>query len=133
MSIDISEHFQKAATCASAWTHDDVRKTVAAIAKRHPGARVDWEPGDEEWARVLDPEGDGLIALVCAKVPLGFIRGSSPPDESLGDFVWLTVSSTTDASYKVDPEVLDQSFGRTVSRKLNFDAISADDIWWATV
>jgi hypothetical protein len=133
MTTDITIQFQKAAARASAWTHNDVSKTVAAVAKRHPGARVDWEPGDEEWARVLDPGGHGLIALICARIPLGFIRGTAPWDESLEDVVWLSVSSTADVLYKVDPEVLDQTFGRTVSRNLNYDSVSADDIWWATV
>jgi len=131
MTTDITSKFEEAAKSASTWTHAFVHDMVQDICASHPGARVDWEPGDEEWARVLEAEGDDIIAFVCAKFPVGFIRGEGPAGDH--PFVWISVPSTDASVFSVRPEVLDQLFGRSVSRRPDYDRLSADEIWWATV
>ena len=133
MTTDITAKFEAAAKGATTWTHTDVQEMVQAIKAGHPGARIDWEPGDEEWARVLEPEEDGIIAFVCAKFPIGFIRGDRRPAGRTHSFVWISVPSTDASVYSVRPEVLDQVFGRSVSRSLDYGKVSANEIWWATV
>jgi hypothetical protein len=133
MSIDITYQFEKAAAGIDTWTSSDVWEALKIVTTARPSARVDWEPGDEEWARVVDSEVSEILALICAKIPLGFIRSDIPTSGSTGGLVWITVPSTDESVYKISPEVLDRIFGRTVSRNLNYDAISADDVWWATV
>jgi len=133
MTTDITAKFEEAAKNASTWTNADTHEMLQAVSAAHPGARVDWEPGDEEWARVLESEGDGIIAFVCAKLPIGFISGDARPAGGKHPFVWILVPSTDAAVYSVNPEVLDQVFGRSVSRSLDYDKVSADEVWWATV
>jgi hypothetical protein len=133
MTRDITTEFEDAATRAADWTHADVATLLEAVTNEHPHAQADWEPGDEEWGRVLDPDGEHVIALICAKLPLGFIRGEAPVLRSPHRFVWISAESMDAASYRVVPEVLDRLFGRAVSRNLTYDEVSAQDIWWATV
>ncbi len=133
MTTDITAKFEAAAKSATTWTRADVQEMAQAIKTGHPGARIDWEPGDEEWARVLEPEGDGIIAFVCAKIPIGFICGDGRPTECTHPFVWISVPSIDASVYSVRPEVLEQVFGRSVSRSLDYGKVSADEIWWTTV
>src|SRR5690554_1876791 len=92
MNVNITHEFEKAALAARKWTHEHVRHILEALTTEHPGARVSWEAGDEEWARVLSPEGGETIALVCAKIPLAFFRGGIAPRAYVGDLVWITVA-----------------------------------------
>lgn len=133
MITDITDRFEMAAAASAVWTHTGVATTLEALTAQYPGARVDWEPGDEEWARVIVPDANQIIALICARIPLGFLSEATPPREYVEGFVWITIRSVSDASFKIDPEVLDRIFERHVSRNLDYDAVSANDVWWATV
>ena len=133
MIIDITDRFEMAAAASAVWTHTGIATTLEALTAQYPGARVDWEPGDEEWARVIASDANQTIALICASIPLGFLRAAAPPRECVEGFIWITIRSVSDATFKIDPEVLDRIFERHVSRNLDYDAISANDVWWATV
>jgi hypothetical protein len=70
---------------------------------------------------------------ITSKFPVGFIRGNGQPAGGDHPFVWISVPSTDASVFSVRPEVLEQLFGRSVSRSRDYDTLSADEIWWATV
>lgn len=133
MTTDLTDQFQKAAQVPERWTTAGVERALAVVVAAHPGARVDWEPGDEEWARVIAPASDEIVALICARIPFAFIRGDAPLHNDPEYLSWVAISASSDPAFRIDPAVLDRVFGRPVSRNLDYDAVSAEDIWWATV
>ncbi|KYF72244.1 hypothetical protein BE15_18950 [Sorangium cellulosum] len=97
-----------------------------------PGSSVDWEPGDEEWGRVLDADTE-IVGLVCARIPIGAVRDDVPRSELPSGVTWIRFKSTRERHYQVAPEILEKVFGREVSRSIDYGALSLDELWWATV
>jgi hypothetical protein len=132
MRRDLNELFRDGLAGASTWTHAKAGQALQALAAHRPGSRMDWEPGDEEWGRIVDADG-GVVGLVCARIPIGAARDDIPRSQ-LPDFVtWILFKSMDEPVYHVTPEILEEVFGRQVSRNVDDGSLSLNDLWWATV
>ncbi len=130
MTVDIGCHFRSAQAALITWVHDDVRDALDLLAG--DDLRIEWEPGDEEWGRILDSRGN-VCALVCARVPLGIASEHMDPERLTKRLSWITVSSMSEKLFEVDRTVLEQVFTRPMSTSLDYSRLSANDLWWATV
>ncbi|WP_159397848.1 hypothetical protein [Sorangium cellulosum] len=132
MKQDLSDVFRHSRAASSTWTHEKVLDILHALAARAPGASVDWEPGDEEWGRVLDADNE-VLGLVCARVPIGAARDDVPLSELPSAVVWIQFRHIHDHNYRIAPEILEEVFGFRVSRNVDYEDLSMNDLWWATV
>ncbi|WP_437577320.1 hypothetical protein [Sorangium sp. So ce887] len=132
MKQDLSDIFRHGLAASAAWTHEKVHDTLQALAVHSPGSSVDWEPGDEEWGRVLDADTE-IVGLVCARIPIGAVRDDVPRSELPNDVTWIRFTSTRERDYQVAPQILEKVFRREVSRMIDYGALSLDELWWATV
>ena len=132
MNTNINKHLEEAVSRRTGWTEARVRSTLAHLAAQSTGSSVDWEPGDEEWARVVGSDGS-VLALVCARFPFVFVPAGAMATHPLEGVTWISVPSMDASVFSVDPTTLEQAFGRAVSQQLDYEAVSAHDIWWATV
>lgn len=132
MKQDLGELFQHGRAASATWTHERVDEALQALAVQSPGSRVDWEPGDEEWGRVVDTDG-GVVGLVCARIPIGAARNDISRAGLPKFLIWIGFGSTNEPEFQVAPEILEEVFGRQVSRSINYRSLSLNDLWWATV
>ena len=130
---DITKQVEKASRLRSDWTEARVRSTLADFVSRNPGSSIDWEPGDEEWARVLSTPKGEVIAFICARLPLAFEVADEVGVRPSAGVLWISVPSMSARALCVDQAALEQAFGREVSSNLDYRSVSANDIWWATV
>ncbi|MEM9493417.1 MAG: hypothetical protein AAGC55_29990 [Myxococcota bacterium] len=131
MRRDLNELFRDGMAAAMSWNYDEVERALSAAAVTCPGHRVVWEPGGEQWGWVLDAS-ERVLALVCARIPLGAIRRGLVPIDGPEAMVWLRFESLDDRDFTVRPEVLEQVFGRPVSRAVDYRALSLRALWQAT-
>jgi hypothetical protein len=117
------------------WNIQRAREVVTRLCTQLPNARVDWDEGDEEWARVI--VGSDPVILVSAKLPL--VIAQEPHDkltidgaEELG-FIGYAVDDFSKKQHYVEKSFLESVFGRELSGNLSYDALSINDLWWATV
>ncbi|WP_437609179.1 hypothetical protein WMF20_49580 [Sorangium sp. So ce834] len=132
MKQDLSDVFRHSRAASATWTHDKVQDVLQALAARSPGSWVDWEPFDEEWGRVLDADNKTL-GFVCARVPIGAARDDLPTAELPSAVTWIQFRSIHDHNYRIAPEILEEIFGFEVSRNVDYEDLSMNDLWWATV
>jgi len=135
MKKDLSKAFQEAQGNVGNWSLPDVRALLDFIAVSRASSHIDWEPGDEEWGRVL--EGNAVVAFVCAKVPLVVLHKSlielvSSINKDGGPLV-VVAESFGSESYSVDRQVLESLFGHCITVNISCDSLSITDLWWATV
>ena len=126
---DLTSTFLSAARGGQRPTVTAVLSVLTGLAK-DVGGTVDWEPGGEEWGRVL--LGGSVVALVCARVSLVLV-GPTAPAHSLLGFEVVVVTSFAVQEYRVDHVLLESIFGRPLSRHVNWERMSIDELWWATV
>jgi hypothetical protein len=132
MKQDLCDIFRHSCAASATWTHEKIRDALQALAAHSPGCSVDWEPGDEEWGRVLDADTE-IVGLVCARISIGAARDDVPRSELPSDVTWIRLKSTRERDYKVAPEILEKVFGREFSGSVDYGALSLDELWWATV
>ncbi|WP_159397847.1 hypothetical protein [Sorangium cellulosum] len=132
MKQDLSDIFRHGLATSATWTRENVREALQVLASYSPGSYVEWEPGDEEWGRVLDSDNE-IVGLVCARIPIGAVRDDVPRSELPSAVTWILFKSTSEPYYQVAPEVLKEVFRREVSRNIDYGSLSLDDLWWATV
>ncbi|WP_437634842.1 hypothetical protein [Sorangium sp. So ce854] len=132
MKQDLSDIFRQSRAASATWTHEKVQDVLRALAASSPGSSVDWEPFDEQWGRGLDA-GDDVLGFVCARVPIGAARDDVPLSELPSDVAWIRFRSTNDHDYRIAPELLEEVFGREISRNVDYEDLSMNDLWWATV
>ncbi|XYH97997.1 hypothetical protein ACMHYB_61370 [Sorangium sp. So ce1128] len=132
MKQDLSDVFRYGHAASANWTREKVREALRALVARSPGSWVDWEPGDEQWGRVLDADND-VLGLVCARVPIGAARDDVPLAELPSAVTWIQFRHMHDHRYRVAPELLEEVFGRKISRNVDYEDLSMNDLWWATV
>lgn len=132
MKQDLSDIFQQSRPASATWTHEKVQDVLQALAALSPGSWVDWEPFDEQWGRVLDADDD-VLGFVCARVPIGAARDDVPLSDLPSDVAWIRFRSTNDHDYRIAPELLEEVFGREISRNVDYEDLSLGDLWWATV
>jgi hypothetical protein len=114
------------------WGERDTMNALKAIAAACAGSRVDWEEGSEEWGRVLS-ETDEVVALVWTRIPLGFAI-SSLAKCPIGDLpIVLRVDDLADENFRISRDLIEQVLARPVSDNLDYEKLSAQDLWWATV
>lgn len=127
---NLNSLFRAARSYPGEWSRNDVQEMLEVLAG--PGCQIDWEPGDEEWGRVVDTCGD-VRALVCARAPICIGLESVEAARPGTAVSWLTVPSMSEPIYEVDRRILEEMFGRPLSVSVDFSKISIDDLWWATV
>ncbi|WP_437682784.1 hypothetical protein [Sorangium sp. So ce131] len=132
MKQDLSETFRQGLAASAPWTHEKVHDALQALAAHSSGSSVDWEPGDEEWGRVLDADTE-IVGLVCARIPVGAVRDDVPRSDLPRDVTWIPFKSTRERDYQVAPEILEKVFRREVSQNIDYGALSLDELWWATI
>lgn len=125
---DLTSAFQSAARGGRRPSRVEITSALHGLSMA-VGGTVDWEVG-EEWGRVL--RGDCVIAFVCTRVPLALAKRSVPTHALLG-FDVVVVDSFDDQEYRVDRQVLEKLFGRPLSRNIDWDGLSIEELWWATV
>jgi len=130
---DLTAILAKAITAKQFWHSSKVLAVLHTVESLIPNARVDWEQGDEESGRIIMPDGR-VAALVCARLPFGFISAPEVDPAALPtELTWVQVASMSDAAFMVDQRALEYAFGRQLSDNVDYTALSAQDLWWATV
>lgn len=71
---DITGWLHEAAARMPSWNAERYQAASAAIIKAQSSLRLDWEPGDEAWARFF--EGDNVVALLRESAPLAVVVGN---------------------------------------------------------
>lgn len=130
MTTDLGGLFRSALTAVGTWGHEDVQQALELLAGSE--FRVDWEPGDEQWGRVID-SGGSVRALVCARVPIGIAHEDVDEARLSKRVSWTLVTSMREKLFGVDRGLLEQVFGRHLSDNIDYSRLSADELWWATV
>lgn len=115
------------------WGVAEARTVLAECRTRIGDSQIDWEEGDENWARLV--KNGEVILLVSALIPLTFVLSSYCDAllDVLGDCVAVPVESFSAESFSVSRQLMEQVVGREVSTNVNYDQLSIDDLWWATV
>lgn len=129
VKTDLGSLFRAGQGASGTWGYDEVWKTLEALAG--PGEEIDWEPGNEQWGRVLDV--GTVIGMVCARVPVGVVQAGVPAGRVSGRVAWLRVESMDAQMYRVDRELLEQVFGGPLSNAVDYEQLSIADVWYATV
>lgn len=134
MTRDISAIVETASGHRATWTAARFAQTLALLKAQLPGTVVDWEEHDEEWGRILSMDGS-VGAYVYCTLPMVILDDSvvrfgviTPPD-----VVRLEVPSMNASCLRADKDQLEAALGRALSPNIDYDAFSADDLWWATV
>jgi len=133
MAFDLTPSFKAAKERSTDWGLAAASGIMNAIALMIPNSVVDWEPGDEEWGRVL--VGQKVRGLVHARMPLAFLVTpvAVPEDPSLSEVVIVRVERTDTRSFRIDKDWLESILGRPLTDNVDYEALSLDDLWWATV
>lgn len=134
MIRDISSLVEAAVGKRAEWTGAEVAKALSQLTAQLPGAAVDWEEGDEDWARVLSKDGD-VVAYVCTRLPLVILDGREGllVIATRPEVVCLEVPGMAAPTFRGEKHRLEAAFGRVLSPNIDYGAFSADDLWWATV
>jgi len=133
MTVSLNCQFEKALRKQSYWGAADVRSVLSDCKKRIKDSQIDWDEGDENWGRLVH---DGkVIVFINALIPLAFLLSihSNALKEILGDCIVVPVESFSSESFSVNTQLLEQVVGREVSTNLNYDQLSIEDLWWATL
>jgi hypothetical protein len=130
MTTDLGILFRAGQAASGNWTSADVQQALEVLVD--PKSRIDWEPGDEEWGRIVDTDGC-VLALVCVRVPVGVVREDVNATRMSDRVSWLRFKSMTDRAFQIDRRLLEQLFGRRLSDNVDYSRLSLNDLWWATV
>ncbi len=130
MTTDLGSLFRSAQAAAATWRREDVRQALEFLAGSE--FQIDWEPGDEEWGRIID-SGGSCLALICARVPLGIGNEYVDPGRLAARIFWMKVHSMSEHVFEVDRRLLEEVFGRQLSDNVDYSKLSVDELWWATV
>jgi hypothetical protein len=122
----------RAARDDTEWSDKHAASLLQAIASRFRGGVVDWDEGSEEWGRVV-LDGKDVVALVCRRLPLGIAKAAHAHQMPVGQVTWIVVELMSEPKFRVGRLVLEQAFGRQLSDNVNYEQLSANDLWWATV
>lgn len=130
MTIDIGYLFRSAQATKGTWDHEDVQQVAGSLAG--PELQIDWEPGDEEWARLVDLQGN-MRVILCVRLPIGIAHEGIATARLSSRVSWLVVTSMTEKLFTVDRQLLEQIFHRQLSTNVDYSRLSINDLWWATV
>ena len=133
--IDMTPHFAIALRDSAYYDLNSVAVALGPAANAH-GARLDWSGrAGEEWARVL--RETGALGYVWSHGPVAVGLRELVPillDARLGDIAFVEMSSLDSPELAVDAVRLEELLpGFRWPGEVNPEAISANDLWWATV
>ncbi len=132
MTIDLTHVLVRASENAERWTATLVLSTLGSVREAIQGSEVDWEEGDEQWARLLVEQD--VVALVSARVPLVLAADLAVSSASFPDFVvWCRTGDMSAMNYRVEKTVLEEIFERELTDNVDYEHLSIHDLWWATV
>ncbi|HBQ98395.1 MAG: hypothetical protein J7524_23380 [Roseofilum sp. Belize BBD 4] len=133
--INIGNYFRFTENNLSHWKIEAVRQILDMLVHSIEDSIIDWEPGDEEWARLL--VGKEVVAIVCAKVPLIIVLEKYKDKFSnhffLKEIKIFIIKDFDDNLYCIEKELLEKTFGREMTSNISYSALSINDLWWATV
>ena len=130
--IDLTPEFRIAFGRRGQWSTSLAQDSLDAIARCARGV-VDWEPGDEEWGRVLvDQE---VAALVHSRWPLALVVAPMVPQPpALGpEIILMSIGSIESQDYRIDRAWLQSAVGRKLTENVDYEHIAVGELWWATV
>jgi len=117
------------------WDEQDVKDLLRVISCAINESQVDWDEGDELWARVL--EGDEVVAIVSAVMPLAILkepyRNHVSCQELAGSPQVYFVDNFEMPAFATSKEALEGLFERSLTDNVTYDSMSINDLWWATV
>ena len=133
MTESLDCHVETALRKKDCWGVAEARIVLAKCRARIGDSQIDWEEVDENWGRLVK-DGE-VILLVNALIPLAFVLSSHCDAllDILGDCLAVPVESFSSESFSVSRQLIEQVVGREVSNTVNYDHLSIDDLWWATV
>jgi hypothetical protein len=126
-------------TAANRGQRHDLARLLEALAPdlaKH-GLRVDWDPGaGEDWAQVMD--GKRFVGIIWRRGPLAIVLSELPPAalSSIQDngVELISVHSFDDPAFQLDASAVPVLRGSAPwPEGVSLDAMSIQDLWWATV
>ncbi|MBP0030867.1 hypothetical protein [Roseofilum sp. Guam] len=133
--INIEKYFKFTENNAMNWTHKLVKDVLESLVHTIEDSIIDWEPGDEEWARLL--VGTEVVAIVCAKIPLIIALENYTGQISTcflkQEIKILVIRDFEEDQFCIDKVLLEEVFGRKMTPNISYNAFSINDLWWATV
>lgn len=117
------------------WDSHQVDRVLQLMRREIPNLEVDWEIGDENWARVLQA---GLVAaLVSAELPIMILNQNLEPlkdrIQSEIPLLALVLAKFEEPVFEDRREDLEELFARSLSENVSYGELSVDDLWWLTV
>jgi hypothetical protein len=114
------------------WEESTAHQLAERLADRH-GLRVSWEPGDEEWIRLLNSESEGMLST---RFPLALVTRLLSGDlrEMAPDVVVVEITHFLAEDLRASPQLL----AATVLREgwaddFNPEAFCANDLFVESV
>jgi hypothetical protein len=135
MTPDISSRIESAWNHSPDWNEMHVRKALEFISPFASGSVIDWDEGDEQWARVL--KDNVTVAIIHAAWPLLIVHADlAQAARTFADTNNATVivaDNFDDHCFSVDRRLLERLLGRELTQNISYDSLSINDLWWATV
>ncbi|MEM9541225.1 MAG: hypothetical protein AAGA60_17205 [Cyanobacteria bacterium P01_E01_bin.42] len=132
--INLDYYLRFTEKTVSNWGYREVRQVLTTLVRNIGDTEVDWEPRDEEWARLL--VNREVVALICAKIPLIImLKIYKERAKSLiaQESKILLIADFDEPIFCVSVELLEEIFGRKMTSDISYEALSIQDLWWATV
>ena len=132
VSIDVTEILLNAISRRPSWPHDRSVRYASEWAKAL-GGTVDWEPGDESWARVIRERH--AVVLVYIEAPLAFVLREAlqyvgPIDDA---FTSIELDSFHTSSLSAQRATLEAFARSTAEPVVNPASFSALDLWYLSL
>ncbi|MCC6527425.1 MAG: hypothetical protein IT373_32560 [Polyangiaceae bacterium] len=129
---DLTKTLLAAVATAGHWDEAAVADTLGALVAKLPGSRVDWEPGDEQWGRILTSDNQ-VAAILCVRFPMGVALTNLWGVNLPGGVCWVMVDDMFSPGFSVERGALEAAFGRKITDNVNLGQLSINDLWWATL
>lgn len=117
------------------WSEKDVREVLTRLLTISDAFKIEYEPPDETWGRLL--ASDTCLAIVCSRLPLAFVlSGYVDIVNQLAGTPRLrviNVESFDEPWLSADRGEVEAIFGRGLSTNVDWKSMSVNDFWWATV
>ena len=133
MTQSLDRELEAALVSQVSWDENRLKDLLFICQSIVENSVIDWETGDENWARLLK---DGRVLLIVnAQIPLAFFDAEYADQfrDVLSECVFKAIESFSSSDFSVDVSLLKQVAGRDVSDNLDYTHISIDDLWWATI
>lgn len=132
---DLFQMLAEAKSHAEIWTPMQLKACLASIASAQPNWCLDWEEGDERWIRILS-QGK-VVGYVSVEIPIAFFLKSekSKLDNLTGmdSIVIYVVEDFDNPDFSTTRCKMEDVFGRVLTDNVDYERLSVNDLWWATV